>query len=199
MKIAALIIGIDGWREYTLPLIKSIQKHEPDCQITVIDNASSVPYPDISGVIRTERLCYSAAINKAHWLTPDPADWYIVLSNDVLCTGPFAHMLEQMPPDTVVGPQIWTEHGYTWLVGWCVAIPSNVWNALGGWDENYRISSWEDVCFSTTALERGYNLAHAPDLPFTHLDQRQRFTLIPNYWESENHNRDYFMRKHGAA
>lgn len=198
MKVAALIIGIDGWQEYTLPLVQSLHSHEPECDFVVIDNASNVPYPKYDFVHRTERLCYSKAINTAHDLI-GPADWYIVLSNDVLCTGPFAYMLEQMPPDTIVGPQQWAEHGYTWLVGWCVAIPANVWDAMGGWDENYRVSSVEDVDFSTTALERGFNLAHCPDLPFVHLDQRQRFTLIPDYWQSEAHNWNYFRKKHGVA
>lgn len=55
------------------------------------------------------------------------------------------------------------------------------------------------VDFTQTALERGYDVAHCPDLPFVHLDQRQRFTLSANYWESEQHNVGYFMRKRKAA
>ncbi len=198
MICAAIIVGIDGFEKYTKPLIESLRTHEPNCAIVVIDNASSVPYPRHDSIHRTERLCYSKAINTAHDIAA-PADWYIVLSNDVLCTGPFAHILEQMPTDTIAGPQIWTEHGYTWLVGWCVAIPANVWDAMGGWDEKYKVSSVEDVDFSTTALEQGFNLAHCPDLPFVHLDQRQRFTLIPDYWQSETHNWNYFKQKHGVA
>ena len=142
MKIAALIIGIDGWEKYTKPLIDSIAQYEPECLTVVIDNASETPYPahDASPIIqRTERLCYSAAINRAHALAGD-ADWYIVLSNDVLCTGSFAAMLNALPRNVVAGPQIWHEHSLDWIVGWCVCIPAPVWDALGGWDENYRVA-----------------------------------------------------------
>lgn len=198
MKVAAIIIGIDGWETYTLPLIKSIQKHEPACTITVIDNESRQPYSEMAGAltVRTERLCYSAAINRGKRFA-GKADWYIVLSNDVLCTGPFMRTLAEMPECWVAGPCLMKNQGWTYLEGWCVCIPKAVWDDLGGWDENFQISSWEDVDFSTTALEKGYNLAHCPDLPFKHLDQKQRFTIVPNYWESESHNVRYFHKKHG--
>lgn len=195
MRIAALIIGIDGWEKYTQPLIHSIQYHEPLCEIVVIDNASEKPYPAFPQVVRTPRLCYSAAINTAKRLAGE-ADWYIVLSNDVLCTGPFADTLERMPETWVAGPCLMKNQGWTYLEGWCVCIPAAVWADVGGWDQNFQVSSWEDVDFSTTALEYGYNLAHCPELPFRHLDQRQRFGLVGNYWESEVHNFKYFLSKH---
>lgn len=203
MNIAALIIGIDGWEQYTTPLIESLAEHEPDVLPVVIDNASATPYPEhpcAPIVQRTERLCYSAAINHAHQIA-GPADWYIVLSNDVLCTGPFVHMLEQMQANCIVGPCLKETHGYQYLEGWCVFVPSGVWNALSGWDENFQVSSWEDVDFSQTAMEQGYDVLHAPDLPFVHLDQRQRFTLVSNYWDSERHNITYFSerRRHAKA
>lgn len=206
MKIAALIIGIDGWEQYTDPLVKSIHRHEPDCEVFVIDNASKQAYPDMPWVNRTGRLCYSAAINRAHeiantktWWGPPTGgyDWYIVLSNDVLCTGPFSHMLKKLH-DVVAGPLLMTNQGWSYIEGWCVCIPSNVWATVGGWDEQFQVSSWEDVDFSVSAVEKGFSLEHMPDLPFVHLDQRQRFGIVPNYWESEVHNVRYFAEKHGA-
>jgi len=193
-EIACLIIGIDGWEQYTKPLMDSIFRHEPAARVVVIDNASCEPYPNLPEVHRTERLCYAAAINQAAQIA-GPADWYIVLSNDVLCTGPFAWVLEQMPLNTIAGPHIARNQGWTYLEGWCVACPAGVWASLGGWDENFQVSSWEDVDFSVTALERGFHVAHVPELPFIHLDQKQRFTLIPDYWSSEAHNLRYFLSK----
>lgn len=201
MNIAALIIGIDGWEQYTAPLIESLAEYEPDVLPVVIDNASVTPYPEhpCAPIIqRTERLCYSAAINHAHQIA-GPADWYIVLSNDVLCTGPFVHMLEQMRTNCIVGPCLKETHGYQYLEGWCVCVPSDVWDTLGGFDVNFQMSSWEDVSFSQDALEFGYDVLHAPDLPFVHLDQRQRFTLVSNYWDSEIANFAYFQKKRKYA
>lgn len=203
-SIAAIIIGIDGFEKYTLPLIKSIAKHELDCLVAVVDNASKEPYPYppiVEGnqhylLTRTERLCYSAAINHGKVASND-ADWYIVLSNDVLCTGPFAHLLAPLAP-CVAGPQLWHEHGLDWIVGWCVCIARETWDALGGWDEGYVMSSVEDVDLSVSAIEKGYSLKHMPELPFVHLDQRQRFSL-PGYEGSEMQNWQHFAKKHGMT
>ena len=178
-----------------MPLVQSLQFHEPKCDLIVIDNESKTPYPEQHWVFRRPRCCYSAAINYAKVMM-GAADWYIVLSNDVLCTGPFIEELAHTPPTWVAGPCLKQVHGYNYLEGWCVCIPADIWQELGGWDDNYRISSWEDVDFSTMALKAGYNLAHMPDLPFKHMDQRQRFTIVPDYWQSEEHNVRYFFRKH---
>lgn len=220
--IAAIIIGIDGWERYTKPLIESIQRHEPDCYIALVDNASATPYPQIEftaeyprlAQFRTERLCYSAAINHGHeffkMLEPIPPeeqvdgidlrardfDWYIVLSNDVLCTGPFAETLARYGDGDLVGPLLKETHGFPYIEGWCIATPRRVWDAIGQWDaENFPGSSWEDVWWSTEARLHGCALVE--DLPFIHLDQRQRYHVIPNFGGMDTHNREYFLSKYG--
>ena len=196
MKVAALIIGIGGWHEYTKPLIDSIHLHEPKCDIVVIDNESVNAYPTLPCVHRTERLCYSAAINRAK-AKAGYADWYIVLSNDVLCTGPFIEILK-VAPAGVIGPCLKQVHEYQYLEGWCVCAPVQVWESLGGWDENYQVSSWEDVDFSVRASKADYTLYRCADFPFRHLEQMQRFTLVDDYWRSEEHNIRYFQERHGS-
>lgn len=216
---AAIIIGIDGWEQYTLPLIESICKHEPDCGIYLVDNASEPPYPHVDHIcrIRTERLCYSAAINTAQAVAEkldyDPVtndvvarkpDWYIVLSNDVLCTGPFIdEYLAQFEDTDVVGPlikdiQIERVGNVSYVEGWCVCISRRVWDTIGGWDDGMKISSYEDVEYSHRARTHGFYLAECADLPFTHLDQKQRFYLVPDYWSSEHHNRARFVEKYAV-
>lgn len=224
IRVAALIIGIDGWERYTLPLIESLREHEPAARVFVIDNASETPYrmpaeieeeeaygqiylPKHSGSVHltrsNERLSYSKSINlaakQANYMasvTTSLVDWYIVLSNDVLCTGPFVDMLTSLPNDCIAGPHMAENHGVRYLEGWCVCVPRHIWDALNGWDENFIVSSWEDVDFSMSAMKAGYRMAHVVDMPFQHLDQKQRFNLIPDYWSSERHNLDYFMEKH---
>ena len=193
-KFVALIIGIDGWEEYTLPLIESLRTYQPDCRIVVIDNGSNTPYPSMDCVHRTDRLCYSAAINTAKKIAGN-SDWYVVLSNDVLCIGPFADHFADLF-DVVAGPCLKEVQGVPYIEGWCVFIHQVAWDILGGWDENYQVSSWEDVDLTTSAIKSGIDVAHMSALPFVHLDQRQRFTLIENYWESEDHNIRYFISKH---
>jgi hypothetical protein len=199
MNVAAIIVGIDGWQEYTLPLVESIRKHESSCRIVIIDNESEEPYPYHTPrhVVRTNRLSYSKAINLGKEITGD-ADWYIVLSNDVLCTGPFADILEYGYDDSsVVGPALKETHGFPYIEGWAVAIPRRIWDACGGWDERFLGSDWEDVAFSTKARQKGYYLTE--DLPFKHLDQRQRYTIVDDFWGKDAHNRDLFLREYAAV
>ena len=194
LSTAVLIIGIDGWEKYTAPLIRQVQAYEPDACIVVIDNASAEPYPAAPWIHRTPRLCYAAAINRAKRIARD-TDWTVVLSNDVRCKGPFSGILPYFE-GAICGPKIMENHGYEYLEGWCVAAPRAAWQAIGGWDENFLFSSWEDVSFSVSAVEHGFRMERAP-LPFDHLDQRQRFDL-PGYAGTEAHNIAYMIEKHGA-
>lgn len=203
MNIAAIVIGIDGFEKYTLPLIESIRQHEPTCHIVIVDNHSEPPYPPVKNTqyVWTSRCCYSAAINagkESHGLLHEP-DWYIVLSNDVLCIGPFAHILEQYGAGDVVGPLMKEVHGFHYLEGWCVAIPRGVWDAVGGWDEAFLGSDYEDVDFSTSAREKGFGLVEDTNLPFVHLDQRQRFRIVEDFAGKNAHNQALFLRKHARV
>ena len=201
MKIAALIIGIDGWERYTLPLVQSILRHEPDTEIVVIDNGSAIPYPPYPYVHYTVRTCYAKAINTAAALSPD-ADWYVILSNDVVCTRKYTGLFRQLDKNNIYGDLRRLGEGgiYSHIVfamGWCVIASRDLFYDVGGWDENYVVSSWEDVDFSFTAHNRGYKL-FALDLPFTHLDQRQRFAL-PEFVGTHERNQMYFKSKWGIA
>lgn len=223
MRIAAIIIGIDGWREYTLPLIQSLIEYRGEQlpEVAVIDNASKIPYrhedikyPQIKdcfvNIRRSEtRLCYSAAINLGYEVahewnrTYPPFDWIVVLSNDVLCTGSFHHILAGYS-NALVGPllreiNIERVGQVPYIEGWAICVPRNVWDALQGFDEGMQISSYEDVDYSHRARKAGFELVEDTDLPFKHLDQRQRFYLVPNYWDSEHHNRARFIEKHAVV
>ena len=203
MSIAAIIVGIDGWERYTLPLVESIWKHEPECSLVVVDNASEQPYFGASikplnefQVVRTERLSYSAAINYGKNCVTGTPDWYIVLSNDVLCTGPFAHLLGAYGDGDLVGPLMKNELGFPYLEGWCVAISSRAWQS---WDERVLGSDYEDVAYSTAARQRGFGLVEDRDLPFKHLDQRQRYTIVQDFAGKNAHNRELFLREYAAV
>lgn len=200
MNVTALIVGIDGWERYTRPLIDSIRQHEPECEIMVVDNASTNLYPVVDGhnvLRRNNRISYAKAINLAHLFNYD-ADWCIVLSNDVLCTGPFIDILSQYDGADLVGPDLKNVLGFDYLEGWCVAASRQAWDTIGGWDEDFQGSDWEDVDFSTTARERGIGLVGDPDFPFIHLDQRQRYHIVPDFAATNAHNQALFMRKHAV-
>ncbi len=218
MKVACLIVGIDGWEEYTLPLIEQIRANEPECAIVVVDNASETPYhyhtTDMVKVVRTPRLCYAAAINRAKreadkpvWgvncnVDGDKPDWYVILSNDVSNEFHFVDRLARISKNCVAGPEVRAGFTHTqcrplWHIqGWCVCISRESWDILGDWDENFQMSSWEDVDYSLRAFNAGLTLLGTRQFPFQHLNAGQRYEL-PNFKATDHHNIIYLEHKHG--
>jgi hypothetical protein len=181
MKVAVCTVGIDGWDEYTKPLIDSVLKHEVTTTVVAIDNCSDSSYPeeyDIAYIRRTgERLCYAAALNLAHDIADDEMgyhDWYIFLGNDTLCAGPFYHILKQTPPGIMAGSGIYQIIHYKYISGWGMVIPRSTWEIVGRFDEDYTISAWEDVDYAYRVQLAGLRLHKLEGWPIFHVDQQQR-------------------------
>jgi GT2 family glycosyltransferase len=199
MKVAVCTVGIDGWDEYTKPLVASVYAYEPQTTVSVIDNASDKDYPDRVDVHRVdERLCYAAALN----LAKDKADegnglhdWYIFLGNDTLCTAPFYHILRQTPEGVMAGSGIYQIIHYKYISGWGMVIPRTTWERVGRFDENYIISAWEDVDYAYRVQDAGLRLHKLEGWPIIHMDQQQRQVKFPinhvHIW-----NGAYFEEKH---
>jgi GT2 family glycosyltransferase len=112
-------------------------------------------------------------------------------------------MLERQDGEAVIGPLVKNIDippigNVPYVEGWAVAISRKAWDIIGPWDEGMQISSYEDVDYSHRARKAGFWLEQV-ELPFVHLDQKQRFHLVPDYWSSEHHNRARFIEKHAQA
>jgi GT2 family glycosyltransferase len=140
MKVAVCTVGIDGWDEYTRPLVESVLKYEPRTTISVIDNNSEYPYQLEAGddnviITRTgTTLCYGAALNLAHDMADELNglhDWYIFLGNDTLCVAPFYSILKHTPPGVMAGSGIYQIIHYKYISGWGMVIPRSTWEIVG--------------------------------------------------------------------
>ena len=108
MKIAIIIVGIGQQEQYTIPLLKSIRKYSKELPIVLIENGSTeILSPKIiddlgriSVVYTSEVVCYAEAINlgisKVIKLLGTDIDWWIIINNDVICTGNFISQLEKL-------------------------------------------------------------------------------------------------------
>ena len=191
--VTIVIIGINGWKEYTKPAIDSILKYEPDDELIVIDNASDEPYPQEGYVMRTERMSYAEAINTAVYHTK--GDWILAMNNDVICNDHFAEQVQALDPLAIHGRQIITEDGHVWLGNWIAAFTRKVFWELDGFDKNFAMCGFEDADLCVRAAKLGYPTRFA-DLPFFHLWGKTRWQL-PKYPEVRQKNMDYFEQKHG--
>jgi GT2 family glycosyltransferase len=196
--LAVIIVGINQWDEYTLPLIDEIKKFEPDVLIYVVDAGSKTPDPDTEGVtiIRSKTKSYAQAINEAaRFAWQEGADWVLSMNNDVTCHGRFAYIPEALIPDAVYARQIIEEKGFVWFGNWIVLIPRPVWDAVGEFDEDYLVCGFEDADYSARAIAKGFP-TRAIDLPFFHHWGMTRWS-VPGYSETRVANIQRFAMKHG--
>ena len=193
--ISVIIVGINQWQEFTKPLLCDLQDWGKGCEVIVIDNASDEPYPEQNWykVIRTERLCYSAAINVG--VRASTGDWIFSINNDVSIYDDFIKAVEANTPDKIYARQIITEAGHTWFGNWNVVIPRQVWEAVGEFDEGFRVCGFEDADYSMRAAKMGIKTAPI-ELPILHHWGKTRWD-IPGYPATREENIRYFASKHG--
>jgi hypothetical protein len=191
--VTVILVGIDGWAEYTKPAVDSILSYEPDVELIVIDNASDPPYPNTGYVLRTERMSYAEAINTGAYNTK--SDWILSLNNDVVCQGQFASTVQALDPNAIYGREIIEEKGHTWLGNWLAVFTRSVFWELRGFDKNFEMCGFEDADFCVRGMELGYPTRHV-NLPFHHHEGTTRW-LLPNYSQVRVKNMKYFEQKHG--
>ena len=64
--VKAIIVGLNEWDKFTLPMLNSAKKNDPELKLYLVDNGSAQPYPQVSGVnlIRNKQKdSYAAGLN----------------------------------------------------------------------------------------------------------------------------------------
>lgn len=195
-KLAAVIIGHNQYKRWTLPLINSIQEHEPLCHIVLVDNNSDPPYPEHDGVTpawadnESVAKAINAGIYAAGW-----REWYLVLDNDVTCTGPFMHLLDEFDERTIYGAEFKDWRHFKFLIGWCTFFPRLAWSEVGKMDEEYIHWGYQEVDWLWRAEQAGYKQEQIK-APFTHHKHgSHRFVKDMDHWRKVNQQR--FFEKAG--
>lgn len=197
--ITVCIVGVDYWEEYTRPAIESIREHEPGVEILVLDSGSDPPYPSLHYVKKSKRTGYAEAINDAIWASYQGhryIDWFLVLNNDVLCTGPFVEQIGRLPKNRLYGIEF-NSHARMgeWLNGAVLLLSHRIFNKIGRFDEGYKGAGFEDADYSRRVLNAGMKLELLPYLPFTHLHAMTRMEISEDYEALKERNRQYYLEK----
>lgn len=204
MKVVVIIVGIGQWEEYTKPLVLSIQKHEPTAGIIVVDNGNLLEkeMENIKWCTTDEIVSYAAAINVGTSALDGDEDWVIIINNDVICYKPFFKNLDSMRNNVLYGNKIHNkEHKHftaptNWIDGWLYAIPKQIFEKVGKWDEAFKIAGFEDADYCFRAHEMGYKIKSSR-LSFKHLGYHIRKKMFPNYKRYKGNNMRYLKTKHG--
>lgn len=193
--LSVIIVGINGWEQYTRPLIADIWKWHPDLELCVIDNASEEPYPQKGIHVHRldKRVSYAEAIN--YGFSHTTGEWMLSLNNDVRCNDAFLHLVEPLDRGHIYSRQIITESGHTWFGNWLLLVDRATNWKIGGFDVNFEVCGFEDADYAVRAKELGIE-TRPIDLPFTHLWGKTRWD-IPGYAATREKNMAYFSEKHG--
>jgi len=184
-----VVVGVGGWDDYTRPCIESLKKHHPQAELILVDNGSQPAYPHAR--VRFDRTVgYAEAMNAG--LRAAKGAWLMPMNNDVICTGTISLPKHEL---AVYGAELNsnTQIG-TYIEGWVFLFHRSVWEALGPFDENFRVVTYEDVDYSYRARQSDLPLAKI-DLPLRHAKHGFRGDT-DQHADIRRENREYFMKKH---
>ena len=208
MKVNAIVVGLDHWEDYTKPCLESIRRTNQDFIVTCVDNGSNPPYPTIPGVsyvISKRKRSYAAGINLGlEW--GEPADWYIILNNDIVFSQNLYCHFAGLDHNKLYGFKKWAKGTAgmptEYLAGWGLLLSNQVYQTLGDFDEKCAPMWFEDADYCIRALKSGIELVELDREAWgiRHLeDERmdERVAYMKRNKDARNAIREYVRGKHG--
>jgi GT2 family glycosyltransferase len=197
-------------KEYLINLIRDIKRFTKDYSLTIVDNNSTDGTKDLLAQGATDfclPIClkknegYAVACNRGAFLGQNE---YICFLNADLKLGEnwLDGMLEDMKKNEWVatGPILLDEHGYpftqkpNWLSGACFLIKRDIFEEIGGFDENY-FFYYEDDDICMKLQQKGYKFGRS-GIGIVHLYNRSP-KLGEFRVENLNKSKTYFDNKWG--
>ena len=186
------------------PFVESILKYEPDSEIVLVDNGSTIPYRESENykLLRLDyplgSFSYPRALNEGFKLTI--GDWIAFCNDDVLCTGKFKDLINGLNRNILYAnekryknPSWGAGVRIDYLFGWILLMHRSLYLDVGQFDEFYNQASCDDLDYCWRAYKKGFSVDVA-GLPFEHLDLHRR-TQVKDFDEINQRNKAYFIEK----
>ena len=182
---------------------------DPGVQWIIIDNGSTDGtggllqyWKDIIGdplviLKNATNLGFSVACNQG--VARADGDTLLFLNNDILIKGDYISPLEKAGPQLANFDTGWNVFGgkiISYLVGWCLAMRKEIFNDLGGFDEQFSPAYYEDVDLCYNASQKGYKL-QSVWVPLDHLPEGQSGNQLDDKRGITEANRVKFAEKWG--
>ncbi len=188
--------GYEHLEDFVIPFVTSVMAHEPWANLTIVDNGSPTPYPEVVEtfpVARTDNLAILTSFNKAisgDW------DWLVITDTDVLCRAPFLAEIAKLDPHNLYGRQMFHDGDLSWFDSWMLIIPRQAWDELGKFDEDFKLTgAFQDMDYCIRAQRAGYGL-ETVNLPFEHIGANTTHKS-PDFWANREYNKQLVQDKHG--
>ena len=178
MEVSVVIPNYSHFRLVN-ELLVSIHKHSNPDQIIVVDDCSPDEktafglawWKEAYGVdIETPMNNIGFLRNSNMGMGMAKGDVLVLISTDVIIETDFVKLIKDALSENsrrLVGGIVyngstgWNQFGtkvFPYAEGWLLACTKEAWKDLGGFDERFCPSDYEDVDLSTTAIEKGYEL-----------------------------------------
>lgn len=203
-----LVVVSYNCKQYLVDLISDIKKFTKDYTLTVVDNNSADSTKeyleqgkDCLPVILRKNEGYAVACNRGAFLGHN--EYICFMNADLkLSEGWLDGMIEDLKHNdwSAVGPVLLDTYGYpftqkpNWLSGACLLIKREVFEYLGGFDENY-FMYYEDDDICMKLKDEGYKFGRS-GIGITHLYNKSPKTDDFRI-ENLNRSKEYFDKKWG--
>lgn len=153
---------------------------------------TSLPQHHETIVVWNRREGYAKAINEGAKCAS--GDYLLIMNDDVTyLNGNIAELCQE---DTIVSPS-YNGQLYPFLWGSCFCIPKKVWDDIGGMDERYTISYFDDDDLILTLQEKEYQMRSTARVVFDHPQPGRTLEAMPNRDEFFKANKQRFLDKWG--
>jgi len=226
VKTASIICPVWNRADLTMKFLAShwrLYARRKDIEIIIIDNGSTDPTPmilsqwkdvfgsNLTAIRNEENKGFGAANNQG--TDAAKGNILIFISNDVMINGDYVTPVEKRLVGSIalVGAELLT-HNTGWnmfkkdgdsvlipyVAGHLIAVNRSTWDVLGGWDERYHPSDYEDIDLSYAATQQGVQLV-SMSLPVHHLFGQSAGQIVGGREAMTRRNRQKFMEKWGLG
>lgn len=143
-------------------------------------------------VVWNRREGYAKAINEGAKCAT--GTHLLVMNDDVQYL--FGDLNSLCEKETVVSPS-YNGRTYEYLWGSCFCVPKTVWDSIGGMDERYTISYFDDDDLIFSLKNKGYGFKAEPNVVFDHEKPGRTLEAMPDRNEFFEANKQKFLEKWG--
>jgi GT2 family glycosyltransferase len=215
MRVSFVIPIFNHWQLIN-DLLSDIHKHTRPDEIIIVDDYSSDKetldgiqwwasnYEGIKILRPAENLGFLKASN--YGVSKATGDIICLISSDVRIEDDLAKSVKELvelDPKVLIGGIVyrdttgWNDFDgkiFPYAEGWLLCCLKSAWDEIGGFDELYVPHDFDDVDFSTTAVQKGYSLISLDNPKVRHLGgQTIGYTGVR--MELTKRNRDKFRAK----
>lgn len=220
MNISIIITTLNKYRLVQQRLFE-IYKYLPDMEEIIVTNDDDITeemegtFYDAESKLKLPIMMigtsgptsFSANVNRGVEISL--GEYVVVTQDDVMISGNFLPALkntlqafEEHDKHCVAGRLLdfdtgWNKfHGYVvpYIEGWFMACRRDVWDDIGGLDENIKPYDAEDIDFAIRAKQKGYSLVNF-DSPYLNHIRGQTITLDENRRKITEKNVEYVRNK----